>query len=388
MEGVPTSHKAELTRDVFAAWEAINSGVVDANTRARQKYWAHWKDYCNMFNTSPYLRQQTRLQQNILITAFAARVRTGAYGKGRRVKVQTVTKALGAVSKTIELAGERSPILETASTYTTPVARAVEGWRRNDPPAVPQLAVPVSVPNELYTSTRTGSQKAKAAGELALTAFYYLLRVGEYTRGCSTSSTSKRTVNFRVNDIGFFKEGKILPRTSPLSTLLTADACTLKIENQKNGRMGETIHHEKIGTALCPVQALAHRVHHILSNGGTGHHCICDYYNEKNQWRHVDAKYLLTQLRQTVIKLNLASTGIDPDLIGVHSLRAGGAMALKLHGIDDSTIMKIGRWTSMTFLMYIHNQIAHISKNLSTRMSRPLPFLNIAAIEPPIAQAA
>ena len=80
--------------------------------------------------------------------------------------------------------------------------------------------------------------------------------------------------------------------------------------------------------------------------------------------------------------------GIDPDLVGVHSLRAGGAMALKLHGVDDSTIMKIGRWTSMTFLMYIHNQIAHINKDLSRKMSRPLPFLNIAAIEPPAAIAA
>ena len=221
-----------------------------------------------------------------------------------------------------------------------------------------------------------------------MAAFYYLLRVGEYTRPRTTSSNSKRTINFRVNDVGFFKEGKILPRTSSLKTLLTADACTLKIENQKNGRMGETIHHEKTGTKQCPVIALAHRVHHILNNGGKGTNCICDYRDEKKKWKHVDSKYLLLKIRQTVKDLDLAVSGIDPDLVGVHSLRAGGAMALKLHGVDDSTIMKIGRWTSMTFLMYIHNQIAHISKNLSGKMSQPLPFLNIAAIEPPTAASA
>ena len=56
-------------------------------------------------------------------------------------------------------------------------------------------------------------------------------------------------------------------------------------------------------------------------------------------------------------------------------------MALKLHGENDTTIKKMGRWTSLTFLEYIHNQIAHLSTDLSKKMSMPLPFLNIAAIE-------
>ena len=55
-------------------------------------------------------------------------------------------------------------------------------------------------------------------------------------------------------------------------------------------------------------------------------------------------------------------------------------MALKLHGYDDTTIMKMGRWTSLTFLMYIHNQIAHLAKDISQKMSIELPFLNLAAI--------
>ena len=78
---------------------------------------------------------------------------------------------------------------------------------------------------------------------------------------------------------------------------------------------------------------------------------------------------------------NLDKVGINPDLVGIHSLRAGGAMALKLHGKSDTTIMKMGCWSSITFLMYIHNQIGHLSKDLSTRMSQLVPFLNIAAIE-------
>ncbi len=246
------------------------------------------------------------------------------------------------------------------------------------------MAVPVSVPNKLFLESRSGSIQQQAAGELALIAFYYLLRVGEYTRPQSKARNAKRTINFRIRDIGFFKNGKILSRHSPLAELLTADACTLKITNQKNGRMGQTIHHVALTNGRpCPVRALATRVFHILQAGGTADSCLCDYYNTTtNTWHSIDPQYLITQIRATVKQLNLHQQGIDPDLVGVHSLRAGGAMALKLHGCTDTTIQKLGRWSSTTFLQYIHEQIAHLSNDLSEHMSEPLPFLNIAAIEP------
>ena len=65
-------------------------------------------------------------------------------------------------------------------------------------------------------------------------------------------------------------------------------------------------------------------------------------------------------------------------MVGAHSLRAGGAMAMKLNGVDTETIMKHGHWTGLTFMMYIHNQIAHLSTDLSAKMSKELPFVNIA----------
>ena len=83
---------------------------------------------------------------------------------------------------------------------------------------------------------------------------------------------------------------------------------------------------------------------------------------------------MLTGVRKAVASLNLQQSGIDIDLIGVHSLRAGRAMALKLQGENDTTIMKMGRWTSFKFLQYIHNQIAHLSKDLATKMSTKLNY--------------
>ena len=90
---------------------------------------------------------------------------------------------------------------------------------------------------------------------------------------------------------------------------------------------------------------------------------------------------MITGIRRAVKALKLHNNGIDADLVGPHSLRAGGAMALKLSGADDTTIMKMGRWSGLTFLQYIHNQIAHISSGLADKMSTDIDFINIAAIE-------
>jgi len=54
-------------------------------------------------------------------------------------------------------------------------------------------------------------------------------------------------IGLQIHDIGFWKDGKILPRDLPLHILETADSCTMKISNQKNGRTGQTLHHESTG---------------------------------------------------------------------------------------------------------------------------------------------
>ena len=55
-------------------------------------------------------------------------------------------------------------------------------------------------------------------------------------------------------------------------------------------------------------------------------------------------------------------------------------MSLKLHGASDTTIVKMGWWSSLTLLMYIHNKIGNISKVLAQIMIRPIQFLKIPAI--------
>ena len=83
-------------------------------------------------------------------------------------------------------------------------------------------------------------------------------------------------------------------------------------------------------------------------------------------------------LKHSVDDLGLHHQGLSSKDVSSHSLRAGGAMAMFLNGISDTTIKKIGRWSSDTFLTYIHAQIAKFAKDVSKRMATPVNFHNIA----------
>ena len=122
--------------------------------------------------------------------------------------------------------------------------------------------------------------------------------------------------------------------------------------------------------------------HCTLSNAGSENQLICDVC-EDEVWTSVTSTEIVHAVRQAAKKsLNLQEKGIDPDMIGAHSLRAGGAMALKIMGETDSTIRKFGRWTSDTWMMYIHSQISQLYKGVAQKMSTPIDYHNIAFIEP------
>ena len=76
--------------------------------------------------------------------------------------------------------------------------------------------------------------------------------------------------------------------------------------------------------------------------------------------------------------MGLEANGISEHSVSSHSIRAGGAMALHLAGVHSHVIQKMGRWSSNTFLTYIHSQISNTSAGLSTLMGSSREFINIA----------
>ena len=265
MARVHPSARAGVARDLLSARRAIAHGTTPSVARDRIKYWTHWSNYATTCHLDPFLRQTPELERDIVLSGFAARIRSGYYGRGAQVKVSSVQDGLSAITKTLELAAQQSPIHKSGTDkYTTTFARLIEGWRREDPPVVPQLAVPVAVPNYLFkVGCISNNPKLHTIGNMAIIAFYYLLRIGEYSKprfvtrnGVKTKAS--RTVQFSIGNVGFFDDNGPIRRDAPLSTLLKAKSATLKITNQKNGKMGDVIHHECVAdSSFCPVRALA-----------------------------------------------------------------------------------------------------------------------------------
>ena len=82
---------------------------------------------------------------------------------------------------------------------------------------VPELLV------ELGYST-SGTSHTQAVGDLALIAFYYLLRIGEYTVKSKRSNT-KQTVQFKLEDVTFSNERSWDSSAASQKTRLTNSSC-------------------------------------------------------------------------------------------------------------------------------------------------------------------
>ena len=94
--------------------------------------------------------------------------------------------------------------------------------------------------------------------------------------------------------------------------------------------MGQMLHHEGTGRQGA-VTSLARWVHHILSHKGTEKNLLCDVLHQ-GPWMAIQSAKIVSVVGSTAKSLKLQSKSIDPNLIGAHSLRAGGAMALKIMG--------------------------------------------------------
>jgi hypothetical protein len=263
------------------------------------------------------------------------------------------------------------------------------GYAREDPPTKKKLPVEADVPELLIDMAYTNKEDtfAQATADLALIAFYYLLRIGEYTIKSTAElekKNTKQTIQFKLEDVTFFskdKRGRIrqLPRNASERELMTADSATLKLDNQKNGWKAACIHQEVNGEHMkCPVRALARRVSHLRQHKASGKTFLCKVYAKEGK-KYVCAGDVSAGLKVAASILQYPLTrGIPINSVDTHSLRSGGANALALSGYSDTQIQKMGRWRGKTFKDYIREDLACYSAGMSTSMKRNFKFVNIA----------
>jgi hypothetical protein len=216
-------------------------------------------------------------------------------------------------------------------------------------------------------------------------AFYFLLRVGEYT-GTGSRTLEKQTEQFKMKDVTFFSmdhNGKIrqMSQMAPDEEIMEAQSGTLTLGNQKNGWKGASIHHECTGDPIfCPIRALGRRFCHIRRHMDSDWDTpLSAYYTLDGTRKDVAAKDISGSLKSAAGLLNYPSErGIPIDRIDTHSLRSGGANALSLAGYSDTQIQKMGRWKGKTFKEYIREELHNFSEGMSRSMKKVMGFVNIS----------
>ena len=243
-----------------------------------------------------------------------------------------------------------------------------------DPPPRPQLALPVPTVKWVRDQAQVHPHEPwlNAVADLIILAFFFLLRVGE----CVVQPRQTRTVPLRKCDLRLWQGAAPIPSDATPAQRLAATAVTISLQNQKNGHKDAILHHTQASDPnFCPVRAAARRLNHLHDSPPDTP--ICTHHSLSGGVRKVSSGNVVMAVRLAVQGSQLE--GHPLDRVGSHSLRASGALALKLNGHDEVMIQKLGRWSSNTFLRHIHSQIGALTANVAAAMATPLSFHNVAA---------
>lgn len=239
-----------------------------------------------------------------------------------------------------------------------------------------QHALPNSTILWIIREFHAGSLRDRTTSSLIVLAYYFLLRVGEYTPSDNTRRR-KRTIPLRKCDVRLLNDDKPINPEADLHTLLQANGVTICLENQKNGKKNQTLYHDLSDDPLmCPVKAAAVLLFHLR---GMPACTPLGTYQDTNgsSVNRVRASDIRAMIRLGAVNDRLDDAGYDLSRIGSHSLRSGGAVRLKLAGASDDLIKKLGRWSSQTFERYIQPYIGPLTRGWAARMRVPLRYWNV-----------
>ena len=358
---------------------------MEETTKNRNKYFTAWCFFLQPWGVDPYLGKSVSYKAKMHhITSFGAMVRTGEVGHGKQIRVGSVRTAITSVAQTIAVDKGKTPLHNDAGDYHLPIKLMLDGFKRQDPPSEKKLAVGIDIPEECCArGLKSKTAKGLAIGDLIIIAFYFLLRIGEYTVKRKKNET-KRTVQFRMMDVVFFKKDKhnrlrLLDTDASDEEIMNADGATLRLSDQKNGHKGACIHQEHNKQKyFSPVRAVGRRYCHIRQHTDDPETFISAYFESPGNRRDVNDNDIRRALKIAAIAKDYESLrGIPTNRIDTHSLRAGGANALHLSGYSDREIQKMGRWRSDTFKEYISEQLSSFTKRMSTNMRRRFNFVNV-----------
>ena len=368
------------TRDGFAtalrtALQTAETALVPKTRSRRLAIFQQWTDFCTEHGRQPSLSDvpdpETRL---CYLLVFGSRIRSRASpATGKAVRAGSVASALLAVGQGITALGVPDPRKEApgADRNHPLLASYLKALQDADDPSTraypANITIIQNLPEALDTEHPQHGRLNLHVIDLCIIGFFWLLRPAEYL----LSATHGRSQAFRLQDVSFLADGRLLPAAdAPLNdwNVSRITRASLTFHDQKNAVRGEQISHAATNhPQLCPCKALARICAHLRAHAATPDTPIYTYYNHAGQARHIEPHLITNALRHSAHSL-YSTTGIPAELLSARSLRPGGATALLCAGVDADVIQLLGRWKSDAMLRYLRVAATANTHNFAQHM--------------------
>lgn len=349
MDNAPPATRDALRADFLLAQTTVAAGVVPSRDKKAQRAWDIWCAFCTSINANPDVSQMA--DPVTLLQTFGLRWRDGRISPSKEPnRSRSVEDAIRLVSQKFPSMGSKDPRLDESGKQDFRLRRMYSAWTKEDDP--PSRVEPVPMLILLRAAELAGpSARDQATIDCIWMAFYYLLRPGEYANasGDAKHPFCLADVQFKIGHQHFFDA-----HLATVHQLLAATFTSLTFTTQKNGVKGEKLAHAANGQpTACPVRAVTRRVIHLNHHQAPPSTPLHTYYDDAGQRRAVSSAMITSLLRAAALTIP-GHAGVDPANIATRSLRASGAMALLLGGMDPDQIRIVGRWRSDAMFRYLH----------------------------------
>jgi hypothetical protein len=226
---------------------------------------------------------------------------------------------------------------------------------------------------------------SKHAADLIIGAYFFAMRACEF---CTTRNRG-RTKILTCGNVTFRDKDRNEVPHGDVQLGLKSVFVTICFVDQKNGTKMERRSQRRSGVkGLCPVEAWASVIQRIErqfpETKDKKDLPVCSYRNNNETSRRsshheVSDERVRDLLRSTCqIFDGVNQYGISAGEVGTRSIRSGAAMALAVQGgQSERSIMMLGRWKSLAFLVYIRPQVLEWAGDMSCRMANTTSFLDV-----------
>ena len=327
---------------------------------SRLRFYQEWTRSVGL-GGNPFLEGYPVTTRNALLVCYTIRLCTGSNLKSKTIKVKTVRRYLGAVSKYFKAQGHPDPQADASghrSSRIESILRECLRWESITDKREPLTWEMVSYQQAKARQMHPDSLDAILA-DWFLVGMYTGFRLSEWAQPASHIRQSK---DFQRNIDGS-------------STAITSKDITIKqslltvcYRFQKNGGNGEKIPYDACPTRpdRCPRLALLRIIDRARRLGIPANAPLAQYKDASGSISFITDEIIAQYLRQAA---KVAHSITDPNELALrtsHSIRIGACVALRALNHDFVFIKQRLRWRSDSFMMYLRHtpQLAALHSDL------------------------